>query len=200
MRNELLSALRDVRATWPAIDLLDRAVFIRNLVFVHSVIVASENLLRVARDCSELPLQTYFAEHLKEERQHEKWLANDLASAGIDVRDCEISRDAMAMAGSQYYLIYHVDPCALLGYMAALECFPSSMEQIERLEEAHGKELCWTMRYHAAHDIEHGADVLAQIDKLSARQFELVKQNAVQTAAYIGSAISKMAGANICMA
>ena len=104
------------------------------------------------------------------------------------------------MAGSQYYLIYHVDPAALLGYMAALECFPMPLEQVEALERAHGADLCRTLRYHAAHDIEHGSGVLEQIDKLDARRFQIAMDSAMQTAAFIGSAISKIAGATTCTA
>ena len=190
-RDQLLQAVREVRATYPAIDLSRRDVFLRNLTFVHNVITASENLLRVARDCSTGHLAAYFDEHLEEELRHETWLANDLASAGVHVHTLPISPEAVAMAGAQYYLIYHVDPVALLGYMAVLECFPIDVEALEALEEIHGKQLCRTLRYHAEHDIDHGSDVLDEVDRLSEKQFQLVMQNAVQTALYIGSAISK---------
>lgn len=190
-RDQLLRALRDVRATYPAIDLSRRDVFLRNLIFVHNVITASESLLRAACDRSIGDLKAYFAEHLREEASHERWLAADLASAGLDVKALPISPEAVAMAGSQYYLIHHVDPVALLGYMAVLECFPIDAEALETLEEIHGKQLCRTLRYHAEHDVLHGADVLDEIDLLEEKQFQLVMQNAVQTALYIGSAISK---------
>lgn len=192
MRNDLLQALREMRATYPLIDLRDRATFIRNLVFVHNVITASEKLLEVAAAESTGELRSYFEAHLAEERGHVQWLAEDLASAGIDVGAMPVLPLAMAMAGSQYYLIYHDDPAALLGYMAMLECFPATGEQIRGLEEAHGADLCRTLRYHATHDVDHGADVLNQIDKLSAQQFGTVKRNAIQTATYIGAAIQKM--------
>lgn len=190
-RDQLIQTLREVRASYPTVDLSRRDVFLRNLTFIHNVISASENLLRVARDCSHGHLAAYFDEHLAEERQHENWLAADLAHADIDVKALPISPEAVAMAGSQYYLIHHVDPAALLGYMAVLECFPLDAAALGKLEEIHGKQLCRTLRYHAEHDIEHGADVLDQIDMLSEKQFQLVMQNAVQTALYIGSAISK---------
>lgn len=191
-RDQLLQAVRGVRETYPQIDLSRRDVFLRNLVFIHQVIVATENLLREAYGRTRPGrLLHFYGDHLTEERDHEKWLAADLASADIDVRALSVSPEAVAMAGSQYYLIHHVDPAALLGYMAVLECFPIDAAALKSLEEIHGKKLCRTLRYHAEHDIEHGADVLDEIDLLDDKQFQLVMQNAVQTALYIGSAISK---------
>jgi hypothetical protein len=193
MRADLMKALIEARAQWPRVDLLDRETFIRNLIFVHNVITATPQLLHVAMKQSGLgPLARYFEAHLAEEQDHARWLAADLATAGVDVHARPLSPDAIAMAGSQYYLIYHVDPAALLGYMAALECFPAPEDQILRLEEAHGVDLCRTLRYHATHDIDHGADVLEQVDKLNPRQFRIVMDNAMQTAAFIGSAIGAM--------
>ena len=188
---QLISVLEDVRRQYRALDLSDPRIFLKNLVFLHNVIAASEHLLEVAITRAKGGLLEYYRAHLEEERQHEKWLAQDLESAGIDVATLPISPEAVAMAGSQYYLIYHVDPVALLGYMAVLECFPLSDEHMEALESIHGKALCRTLRFHAVHDVDHGADVLAMIDRLSAKQFQLVLENAVQTALYIGAAASK---------
>lgn len=190
-RYQLLDAVRAVRAAYVPIDLTRRDVFLRNLIFIHNVIRASESLLQTARDRSRGTLRTYFDEHLKEECAHECWLAEDLASADIDVSALPILPEAVAMAGSQYYLIHHVDPAALLGYMAVLECFPIDAAALEMLEEIHGKQLCRTLRYHAEHDVSHGVDVLDMVDVLSEKQFQLVMQTAIQTAFYIGSAISK---------
>lgn len=190
-RDQLMQAMRDVRATYPRIDLTRRDLFLRNLIFIHNVIRASESLLRAACKRSIGDLKAYFAEHLKEEAGHEFWLRNDIATADIDVATLPVLPEAVAMAGSQYYLINHVDPVALLGYMAVLECFPIDAASLDKLEEIHGKVLCRTLRYHAEHDISHGDDVLDQVDMLDDKQFQLVMQNAVQTALYIGSAISK---------
>ncbi|UEP23103.1 iron-containing redox enzyme family protein [Burkholderia ambifaria] len=188
---KLMNVVRDVMAKWPCVDLKNRHVFLSNLVFMHRVIISSEPLLEEALVHAKGTLHGYLAEHLEEERRHDEWLAEDLASAGIDVSDCQFPSEAVAAAGTQYYLIRHVDPCALLGYMAVLECFPMPLEQLSMLEEIHGKHLCRTLRHHAEHDVSHGADLLAQVDSLNDRQLALVVQNAVQTAIYIGSAISK---------
>lgn len=189
--DRLISVVKDVFSGYPALDMSKRDVFLKNLIFMHSVMVASESLLRVAVLHSEGGLRAYFESHLEEERGHESWLADDLENAGINVAELPISPEAVAMAGSQYYLIHHVDAAALLGYMAVLECFPASEEAIDAVEAAHGEKLCRTLRYHAIHDPQHGHHLLQVIDDLPPNRFRLVLENAVQTALYIGAAASK---------
>ena len=179
---------------WPALDLLDRRVFLQNLTFIHSVIAATPKLLSVAMQESHGHLAAYFESHLEEERDHAAWLAEDLRSASIEISKVDISPEAAAMAGSQYYLLYHIDPTALLGYMAVLECFPMTEHQIDALEFAHGTKLCRTLRHHATHDIEHGADVLDEIDRLTPPQFNRAAQNALQTSFYIRAASARFSG------
>lgn len=181
---------------WPAVDLSNREIFVSNLLFMHRVILASESLLEEAISRTSGAFQEYLDSHLQEERLHQEWLAEDLESAGIDVSACQFHPEAVAAAGTQYYLIRHVDPHALLGYMAILECFPMSLEQLAMLEATHGKALCRTLRHHAEHDVSHASDLLAQIDDLNDRQFSLVMQNAVQTSFYLRAGIEKFGGSH----
>ena len=185
---QLISAIRPLLTG--GVDLRDPTTFVRNLMFVHNVIVASERITHEAYRASYGALREYFAEHLQEERDHAQWLAADLLEAGVDVTDMPILAEAVAMAGAQYYLIFHVDPAAVLGYMVVLECFPMELDRVEELEGIHGKSLCRTLRYHAEHDPEHGKDVLEQIDKLDAVSFGRALQNAINTAVYLRSAIA----------
>lgn len=186
----LVESVRTVMNRWPIVDLGDRLTFLRNLLFMHRIIVASESLLEVASKNASGAIRTYYLNHLEEERRHDEWLAEDLLSADIDVRSCPYDCLAVATAGAQYYLIHHVDPAALLGYMAVLECFPMPIDRLEWLESIHGTRLCRTLRHHAVHDVSHAVDLLAAIDSVDARRFELISQNAVQTAANIGAAIA----------
>lgn len=172
---------------------LEGEAFVCNLLFMYHVIAASENLTRQAAERAEGSLKDYFTQHLAEETGHEQWLAEDLLTAGIDVKKTAVAIEAVEMAGSQYYLINHVHPVALLGYMVVLECVPMPLERVEELEAAHGKELLRTLRYHAEHDIDHGADVLAVIDTLTDEQINLVTQSAVQTAHYALKALQRFA-------
>lgn len=181
--DHILAAVAEIRACAKPVDLTDRRVFLRNLVLLHQVIVASEQLLEEARECAtNSALCTYFAEHLDEEREHARWLAADLGSAGIDLSAEPRSRTAVAMAGSQYYLLKHVSPACLLGYMLVLECAPMPMPAVIELERLHGAELLRTVRYHAEHDRRHGPELLDVIDRFECPD---IMASAISTAYYL---------------
>ena len=155
-------ALRDQR---PMLDLTNRNVLICNLILLYQIMVASERLLKEAIEEATGDLKDYYIAHLEEERQHEKWLAEDLASVGVSVKNMDLSWDTMELAGAQYYLIKHVGPESLLGYMFVLECFPAELDTIEQLEAIHGTALLRCIRYHSQHDPDHGRDLRKVIDR-----------------------------------
>lgn len=189
---DLISNLSLIRSDMN-VNLFDRETFLRNLVFVAFVIKASEDILRVAIENSEGSLREYFCNHLSEETGHYEWLKRDLQFAGLSLDDCSIPSEAVAMAGSQYYLAKHVHPASVLGYIAALECFAMPLQMVAELERAHGKEVCATLRYHAEHDVDHGADVLAVIDQINRQYHRMIADNAIQTTLYIQHAIKRLA-------
>lgn len=179
----IMEQVAALRSTAPVVDLHDRAKLIANLVFVHQVAVASEELLQLAHDCeSSAELRDYFAAHRDEERGHAQWLADDLATLGVDITKQPLSRTAVAMAGSMYYMIRHVSPLCLLGYMLVLECFPMPLSVVEDLERTHGEKAMRTVRYHAKNDIDHGADLRKVIDEQNCPEIQLC---AIETARYI---------------
>jgi len=154
----------------------------KNLAFVHQVIVASERLLEEAyTESKDEELKEYFLSHLKEEANHAQWLKEDLAGFSIG-----LNATAVSMAGSQYYLIKHVHPACLLGYMLALEK-PIAMELVDELEKTHGKPILRTLRIHAENDPAHYADLLRQIEKQPPELRVLIEQNRAWTQAQIAS-------------
>ncbi|ABR91755.1 Uncharacterized conserved protein [Janthinobacterium sp. Marseille] len=161
----ILEAVIATRDGIEASNYSDRSFVISYLIFMQQVITASESLLEEAIKVSDGEVKDYFQSHLEEERGHEKWLADDLMTVGIDVAKLPCIRLAMEMAGSEYYLIKHRSPTYFLGYMLALEGFPASMEFVDALEQTHGKSLFRTLRYHAEHDVDHKEDLFAIIDK-----------------------------------
>ena len=188
--DHVVTSVREVLKNAKSPDLADINSVLRNLTFLYHTMKASEHLLEVAVECSKCrpELQASYAEHLEEERGHHLWLATDLNSAGVDVLKTGVPVKAVEMVGSQYYLMHHVDAAALLGYMALMECFSCSLEVVEKLEEAYGKELFRTVRYHAEHDTDHGADVADAIDRLPEASKALVLENAMQAARYFCAA------------
>lgn len=159
-----------------------KEALIANLAFTQQVISASEGLMEEAISRSSGPLKAYFVEHLEEERGHARWLADDLKTAGIDMSKMPLIRRAVEMAGSQYYLIKHVSPVSLLGYMAVLEGFPIALGTVNALEAAHGTDLLRTLRYHAEHDLDHRKALFSMIDQ---HPCEEIMQSAMLTANYI---------------
>lgn len=179
---EVINAITTVRSTAKFLDLKNTDILVSNLAFMQQVITASERLLQEAADESTGELREYYLNHLEEERAHEAWLADDLKSVGIDVKTLPMMRKAVEMAGSQYYLIKHVHPSSLLGYMAVLEGFPMPLDLVALLESIHGKPLLRTLRYHAEHDIEHRKELFKMIDKQARPE---ILMSAVQTAVYV---------------
>jgi hypothetical protein len=172
----------EVRAHLVRVNASARAVIADNLVFVYHMIVASEGILCTAHmHMTDGAYRRWIAAHYQEEFGHAKWLRADLQASGVCVHNAPLMHDAAALAGAQYYLAAHVSPYAILGYMLALECFPMSIADVAELEKLHGVSLFTTLRYHAVHDLEHGDDVLEQIDNMPPVYRELVRDNALRT-------------------
>lgn len=191
---DILSKIAEVRTGYRPIDLMQPAVMRRNLSFAMQLMVASEGLLRdsIARlrfgsEDFDQALHAYFIEHLAEEAGHYEWMTEDLGG-----EDTRFHWGAAELAGMQYYLVEHVHPAALLGYMLVLECFPMPLELVEQLEAVHGAKLLRTLRYHAVHDLDHGQDVRAMVERAPEVLKNWIYQNAIQTAHRIGRAQEQM--------
>lgn len=179
---DVIQSITDIRSKSKLADFNNKSVVIHNLVFMYQVILASERLMEDAIIEAEGELKYYLINHLAEERGHAKWLADDLLSASVDVKLVPTITKAAEMAGSQYYLIKHVNPACLLGYMAVLEGFPFPLETVDYLESIHGKELLRTLRFHAEHDLAHRIELFKMVDKYPLPD---VMQNAQRTAIYM---------------
>jgi hypothetical protein len=189
--SDLKTMMQVKRLRMPKLDFLDRGVLIGNLGFMYHVMRASENLLHVGCEVARDPLLLdFYVDHLKEETGHADWLQKDLIEAGADFGT--IPREAMLMAGVQYYLLYHVSPASLLGYMAALECFPLPLSDVEILEFAHGTSLLRTLRYHSEHDPDHGRALLDFIDRRPIPEHGAIMESALQACHFMTAASVQM--------
>lgn len=167
---------------------------IRNLKFIYSAVIASENLIACAierlremeKSAYRDNLMSYFIDHLEEERGHANWLGSDLGAHGVDVSDYD--DDAMAMVGSQYYMIYHRHPYCLLGYMAVIEGTPTPIQEIEKLERAYGVKLFRFARYHSIKDEEHKVELFRHIDSIPPQFVDDVAKSADLTLDFIEKA------------
>jgi hypothetical protein len=188
---EVKTKITEILNSSAPVDLFDKNKLVLNLVFMHQVITATEDLMKCAigeyRDDTKFDdeFNIYMQHHLSEESNHAEWLASDLKNNGIDLKSYPLMRKAVEMAGTQYYLIKHVHPVSILGYMAVLEGFPIGLDMIEQLEEKHSRSLLNTLRYHAEHDLEHREEVFSMIDEAPTDMQEFIMQSAIQTAVYI---------------
>jgi hypothetical protein len=192
MFTELLQReVRQVMASYGMINLFDRLPLLANLVFVYHAIKASRNLCLVATEEEhDKDIVAYLEHHAEEEKDHDRWLREDLKSEGIDPEKTTIPASVVEMVGGLYYLIYHVEPAALLGYMLVMESFPLSKEVLESLETVHGTALLRTLRYHSEHDPEHSDTLKFVIEQLPEHRRWIVSQTAIKTAHYIGRGMS----------
>ena len=190
LSEQIIQTVSAMKELAPKHDLSNPQIMIANLVWLYQIMVASENLMEVAfMESKNTTLTDYLAHHRGEERDHAKWLREDLATVGIDPEKADIIRSAVEVVGTQYYLIFHRSPNALLGYMAVLEGFPFPVPILEQLEAVHGKQLLRCLRYHAEHDQEHRVELFRTIDKVND---PIIYQNAVRTQYLLAQAFANL--------
>lgn len=173
-------------------SMLVRDECIKIMSFLYFVIKASESLLLEAAKLARGDLKKYYLDHLKEEKNHSQWLAEDLQTAGINVDELETPERARRMVGAIYYSIFHEDPAALLGYMLFLEGNPKPLAAVEHLERLHGVLLMRTLRHHSEHDPEHGRNLFVAIAKLPESRQKYVGEIAYKTARAYGRAMETL--------
>jgi hypothetical protein len=177
------------------------------LFATYAVTAASAPAMRIAAErAAALPpddplagwLRDYLFEHAEEERDHEQWILDDLASLGIP-RDKVLARlpylSAVALVGAQYYWMLHVHPIAYLGYIAVLEQ-PSSLDFLEEVSTRSGIPLSSMSAHvhHATLDPGHVAEFDRTLDGLSLteRQREIITISAVTTVAHLQDVFSEL--------
>ena len=169
--------------------LFNRAFLVQNMLLLHGMIVASVPLLKFAVPKCGGDLRDYYRKHIAEEEGHDHMLRDDLAALGVT--DIPPSFQAAKIAGSQYYLIAHEHPSALLGYMLALESNALNPFHVEQIERAHGTKL-ESFRHHAKHDPQHTIALRRQIDALSAKHQAIVIWNHDNTIAELNAQLDFM--------
>ncbi len=177
------------------------------LFMSHCIIRASVPLMQRARErAAELsgdPVASiagaYFEAHIEEERGHDDWLLEDLASLGVaraDVLNRPPSATVAALVGAQYYWIDHYHPVALLGYVALLEGYPPVASEIDDLRQrtGHRAEAFRTLSLHGDLDPHHGAELDAVLDSLplTERQRIVLGLSAISSVQGMTSAVEEV--------
>jgi hypothetical protein len=178
------------------------------LILMHQIVRSSVPLMQAAsREAASSArtdgvcklLHRYLESHIEEEADHDTWLLEDLACAGLketDVLARPPSTAVAAMCGSQYYWIYHHHPVALLGYIRLLEGNPPSQAHIDRLKRSSGfpDSVFRTYRMHGALDPHHLQEFDDMFDALPLKpaQLDLVLASAVYTAHMMSNCLGEI--------
>jgi hypothetical protein len=173
------------------------------LYMTHCIIRASVPLMRVAAtrsgelaasDPVAAAIAEYFPKHIREEMHHDDWLLEDLEVLGFEPAEMlkrPPSPSVAAMVGSQYYWIHHCHPVALLGYIAVMEGYPPTIEQVDDLVARTGfpRAAFRTMLRHAQLDPHHCEDLDRLLDSLplTSQQVSMIGVSGLQTV-HLGSA------------
>jgi pyrroloquinoline quinone (PQQ) biosynthesis protein C len=163
------------------------------LVACHGILRATTPLLETARrealaraDAAAQVLAAYLEKHIEEEAGEDEWALQDLEALGVDpsaVLARVPSANVARLVGAQYYWVLHVDPVAVLGYLAALERDPTSLEFIDDLVRRTGydRSAFRTLIAHAERDPDHARELDELLDsiELTSAQWDLVTLSAM---------------------
>jgi len=156
----------------------------------------------LARDgAAHRTLASYLETHIEEETGEDEWALRDLEVLGVD-RSTALghvpSPNVARLVGAQYYWVLHVDPIAVLGYLAALERDPPSSDFIEELirRTGHDRAAFRTLIAHAERDPEHADELDELLDhiELTGTQWELVSVSALSTVHMLASVLGELVG------
>ena len=165
------------------------------LVTYHGILRATIPLFETARrealardDSAAAILANYLEQHIEEESGEDEWALQDLEVLHVN-RSAVLSRVPSAnvarLVGAQYYWVLHVDPVAVLGYLAALERDPTSLEFIEDMIRRTGypRSAFRTLIAHAERDPDHARELDELLDRieLTDAQWELVTLSAMNS-------------------
>jgi hypothetical protein len=140
------------------------------MIELHQAIRATTPLLVAAANrADELGPQyrsfgAWAREHAAEEANHEKWLAEDLGTIGVDRDGLEqrLPRPEIAgLLGTQFLLATSEHPAAILGYFYFAECHAADPAGLARQRHELGlpSSAMRTLRFHAAEDLEHQHEI-----------------------------------------
>jgi pyrroloquinoline quinone (PQQ) biosynthesis protein C len=116
-------------------------------------------------------LLPYLEEHTEEERGHDELLLQDLERIGVPRAEVLRRLPSPCLAAAQgaiHYWAVHHHPIALFGSMVPSECYPTSLETIDWIQQQTGypREAFRTMEMHSTLDQAHAAEALVMLDSL----------------------------------
>ncbi|WP_394823374.1 iron-containing redox enzyme family protein [Pendulispora albinea] len=130
------------------------------------------------------PQHRRLLEHAREENGHHLYAERDLRHLGMRVEDFSELAPTAALYQTQYYLIEHVHPTALFGYIILLEGVSvlCGREGLERASAAFGEHAVSFLKMHSNADEDHLPKAFATLATLPAELQSLVQTNCKNSA------------------
>lgn len=138
-------------------------------------------------------VQAYLSRHISDEDGHDEWVLRDLLELGVGRLSATVALplpSVISLVGSQMYMIEHVSPLAILGYMFVLEGFPQTGGLLQFVQQQHEipSFAMTTLAHHSDIDQEHGHALRALLDgsEFTDDEEEVIMHSALLTSRSVG--------------
>jgi pyrroloquinoline quinone (PQQ) biosynthesis protein C len=160
----------------------------------HSTRLLAAAVARFDLDERGNALHRRFAEHLAEEKSHEKLALHDLKNLGESLESYPELPITRMFYEAQYFKIEHLSPLALFGYILGLEAIGPRYGTMmnARIAEAFGRESTTFLRLHTEEDVDHLDKALRMIDAASGGERALIADNLCQTLYAYGAILAQI--------
>ena len=150
----------------------------------HSTRLLAAAAARFGQDEAGNALHVRFAQHMAEEKSHEKLATHDLKALGKSIDDYAELPSTRQFYEPQYYKIEHLAPIALFGYILPLEAIGPAYGPriVERVRAAHGAGCLAFLKVHSEEDISHLDKAFAMLEGVSEYERMSIEQNIEQSA------------------
>jgi len=176
----------DLAVAYPRFLLELHKIMRGGLAIMRLALQRSQELARA--DAVAAASAEYLARHIEEEKNHDKWLVEDMALCGInsdEVHSHMPNPAVAALIGAQAFWIMQEHPVALFGYLAVVEGDPPSHDHLDliRIKSGYPEEAFRCLREHADADVLHQAELRVAIEcmSLELRHHQLLALSAFET-------------------
>jgi thiaminase len=140
-------------------------------------------------------LHQRFLKHAAEERSHHLLAARDIEALGKSLASYPERPLTSALYEAQYFKAEHVSPTAVFGYILALEGVAVTYGPYiyEAVAHHHGDGAASFVRLHAKEDPDHLESAFEELDKFTAMEVSLVRNNFLFTTDIYRKLVADMA-------
>ncbi len=130
----------------------------------------------------------YLDAHIREEKDHDEWLLQDIESIGIlpdEVLNATPGPAVVSLLGAQYFWLFYAHPVAIFGYLIVLEGYPPLAQQLDeiRIRTGFPESAFRCLKAHAEDDPGHIAMLNSTLDQmpLTGNQAKFIGLSALHT-------------------